>query len=439
MSAGAEKSLFGLLREVESVEKLALEGFSSEFIPTIELRPVYDWALYQYRQSGREIAPTVEMFRHTEVVGQPGKSIASLLEEHSIFMDDTPEESVEWVIDELRGRHLTRMAGQMFREASEELVGSSTADRPDVFKQHVSKLVGLALDIQSGRGVSELRENAGDIISDYERRKALGQDFIGMKFGLDQIDAHIGGVHEGELGIIAAPPKGSKSFMIDRIALKEFEAGRNVVLFTLENSIEMTRNRIACLATGVHPRRFEEGQCNEDEELAIQAWVDTLEDGDNTLFILQPDQGSRRIDQMVLEAQIRLADTLLIDQLTFVEPENPKDARYLQVRQIMHTLKTLISTGHQKMSCIMTHQLNREGIKAARKNGYLYMEDFAEGSEVERTVDWAIGMWQSEDDREVGQFLFQILAARRRDFKAWKVAWDISTGTMEVLFEEHVG
>ena len=70
---------------------------------------------------------------------------------------------------------------------------------------------------------------------------------------------------------------------------------------------------------------------------------------------------------------------LIIDQLTFIEPPDERAAPHIQIRDITHDLKTLISTGRDKMPCLLAHQINREGVKAADKVGYLEMYHLAEG------------------------------------------------------------
>ena len=434
MSKAAERSLFGLLLEPQSIEELVLDGFSAEFVPTPELRPIYDWAIRQYQISGQQAAPTKLMFEETEAEGHGGKTLYEVLVEHDIDLE-VPEETVQWVMEELRARHLTWKVGEWTKSMSEEITEAYSSDRPGIFKEKVSELVGISVDLLPKRGVYALHEEPEQILRDFDRRVAEESDFRGLSTGLPELDAHTGGVHEGELMIIGAPPKGSKSYMIDRIALTEFERGKTVVLYTLENSIAMTRDRIACMATHVDPTVFERGNGAELERRVVNEWIEKIPDCEGQLWILSPDEDGRRPEQMVMEAQIRGADSLLIDQLTFVEPPNPRDPRYLQIRAITHTIKTMISTAANPIPCVMTHQVSRDGIRSARKVGYLNIDDFAEGSEVERTADWALSMWASDDQRQISQFLLQILASRRRDIKNWDVFWNIKTGMMRILNE----
>src|SRR5690606_32069603 len=102
-------------------------------------------------------------------------------------------------------------------------------------------------------------------------------------------------------------------------------------------------------------------------------------------WILQPEMGQRTIQHMVRRAET-LGDAVIIDQLTFVEP-NPgteRLSRTEQVGRILHMFKALISG---RMPGLLAHQINREGQKAAEKLGRLEMYHLAESAEVERTAD----------------------------------------------------
>ena len=77
------------------------------------------------------------------------------------------------------------------------------------------------------------------------------------------------------------------------------------------------------------------------------------------------------------------------------------------------------------LSLILAHQVNREGVKAAKKLGHLEMEHLAESSGIERAADWVLGLYQSQMDREARMTLLQILAARREDNEAWSLYWDL--------------
>jgi replicative DNA helicase len=205
-----------------------------------------------------------------------------------------------------------------------------------------------------------------------------------------------------------------------------------VVLYTLENSVEMTLDRIACLATGTNSRDWQRGAVNPDQVEAIKKVIEEMSESDHPLYVIQPPVNKRMVEHFVREAQLLGADSLLIDQLTFITPPDSSIPRTLQIRDITHELKTMISTGRDRMPCLMAHQINREGVKAAAKTGYLEMHHLAESSEVERTADWVFSLYRSKDEVATNMAKFQTLAARREDPRHFQMNWNVGVGLIGV-------
>jgi hypothetical protein len=86
---------------------------------------------------------------------------------------------------------------------------------------------------------------------------------------------------------------------------------------------------------------------------------------------------------------------------------------------------------------LLAHQINREGIKAAEKDGELHMTHLAESAEVERTADWVFGLYQTESHRLAQTASLKILAARRVEPKEWTITWRPASGFVTVLGERH--
>jgi len=154
--------------------------------------------------------------------------------------------------------------------------------------------------------------------------------------------------------------------------------------------------------------------------------------------VLKPDLGQRSFPYMVREAQLRGADTLLIDQLTHVEVGQgiqDRRPRTEKIGEALHQLKAMISTGRHHMPCLLTHQINREGIKAADKTGRLEMAHMAESAEIERTADFVLGLYQSRDELGLRQAKLQTLGARRVPSKNWQIDWRPEVGYVKYLNE----
>ena len=440
MSSLSEKTLFHLMLDKDSLDVLALEDLDSDIIPTEELRPIYEFSLRYFHNGGRIVAPTAELFRNTHVEG--GQTMHDILSNYDIRLGEALDEelpTMEWAVEDLRASWLTMKTHEWTKAMTVAVTTSMPEDRQSVLSEFASELIGLSLKAESRRTRIEVGSTADEVLIDYNARKADAHTSRGLHFGLDEVDFHTNGIHPGELAVMAAGPKTGKSYILDRVALKEWEMGRSVALFTLENSIEMTRDRIACMALGLNPSDLDRGLLTPDAEEALKDWASECAKSDAKLHIIRPEIHDTTPEQIVLKARLLGVDSLIVDQLTFIEAPNKRERqRHLQIRDITHTIKNMISTGRDRMPCLLAHQINREGMKMARKNGYHRMDDMAEGSEVERTADWVFTMFASEEYRMAGRFLLQTVATRRGLKNAWDINWSPETGLMSVHGEADI-
>ena len=440
MSSLSERTLFYLMLDADSMSVLSLEGLDSEVIPTEELRPIYDWSVRYFNRGGRVVAPTAELYQNSKLPN--GLTMYDVLAKYDIRLDEPLENelpTVEWAIEELTSNWLTSQVHDWTRRMTTEVTTSLPEDRRKILADHASELTGLSLRVEPKVSRIEVGESADDILFDYEQRKIHQGEFRGMGLGLPEVDQWTNGLHEGELAILAAGAKVGKSQMMAWAALQEHRAGRDVVLFTLENSIQMTRDRIACMALGIDPGELDRGTLSKEAEEALADWASDFAKSGTKLHILKPDVSESTPAQIITKARLLGAQSLLIDQLTFVEPPSRKDKpKNVQIADIMHEIKNMISTGRDQIPCLMAHQINREGIRLARKNGFHRSEDMAESAEVERTADMVFTMFASEDYRLAHRFLLQIVAGRRVAPNAWDVNWNVQTGIMRVHGEAQI-
>lgn len=431
MSSRAEDVVYLSLTDTDSLEALATIGLPEEAIPTEAMRPVVAWAIEQFFASGRTVAPSRDAMLQTwgEVIDDARVEL---------LPEDEDADTVQWAIAELKSHYVHAQFEQWMRQAGSDMASVHSADRVKTLVEITDELFGLTLSVQPKHMQAEVSEGAAASIAAYEARARDGHQHRGMIFGLDAVDQHTYGIHPGEVCVLAAPTKTGKSWLINKAAIDNWEAGKRVVLFTLENSVEMTIDRIVCLHERINYRRYQRGECLPEELDSAKAFLERLSANDSGghLEIIMPEPGQRTMASMVRQAQLLGAEVILIDQLTFVEHANPgRKARNELIRDMMHDLKTLVSTGAEPISAMIAHQINRDGIKGARKSGYLQMDDMAEGSEVERTADWVFGLYQSSEQRKVGQALLQVLATRREDLNQWEILWEPARGLVAVLQE----
>jgi len=432
VSALGQRTLIQHLIHLDSLEAMAREGVPEEIIPDEQFDIMIRWAIAYYFNSGRLHAPSLEAFRSATI----GKTtFGEILDDREIEMGDEPEDSVEWALDDLKSSYIHRVTQAANKEFAKEMSEAQGSERLEVLAHYATELIALSMRLSRSDTIADLRVQAPVVMRDYEAREARRGEFRGLRLGMAEVDAHTYGIHEGELCITAAGPKVGKSYLLCWIALAEWLAGRSPCLFTLENSVEMMLDRIACIATGTNSTQWQRGECLPEDKEKMNDWLSDMERSDVPLRVLRPDIGSRSFPHMVRQAQVLEADSLLVDQLTHVELPEPRKPKHERIGDALHHLKALISTGRDRIQCVLAHQINREGVQAARKVGHLEMYHLAEASECERTADWVFGMYASRDDQNAERLKFQTLASRRAPIKHWNIDWAISDGSVVVRDE----
>lgn len=425
MTTRPEIVLYSSLLDVDRLEYLAREGIDSAVVPTAPMRPVVDWALGYYFESGCKQAPSEEALR---------LEWGEVLEEEEIVLEPPEDEyeTAEWALKYLRSQHVYLQWQEWSKKAAMDMASSTTDDRLALFDQHAAELAALRATVRSRAAEAQGTDSLDDALRRYEERRLLDGAPQGMMTGLALLDEHTHGIHPGELAVLAAGPKTGKSWLLAKTVLNEWRRGRRSILFTLENAVDMTIDRIVCLAAMVGYREWQRAECSEEELHRVEESRRMLGEVLGDLIVVMPPRGQRTVEAMTREARLRGADSLAIDQLTFVEAVSTKGrARHEVVRDIMHDLKTEISTGPDKLPCLLAHQINREGVKAADKTGFLEMYMLAESSEVERTADWVFGVYRSQDERIAELAKLQILASRREDVASWLLRYNPAIGLIE--------
>lgn len=424
-----ETVLYSSLTDVERLEYLAKEGIDVEIIPTASMRQVVEWALKYYFDSGCIQAPSREAL---------ALEWGHILEIEEVVLDDPDEENetIQWVLEYLKSTFLHLQWQTWSKTAAAEMASAPTDKRLEVFSEHTAELAQLSMKVRSRTDEKLGLAGFDDALRRYRQREALGGVPQGMMLGLPAVDEHTHGIHLGELAIWAGGPKMGKSYMLDWIALSEWRRGRRVVLNTLENSVDMTVDRLVCMQAGISSRRWQRGQCEPEEIARVEMNREYLAGLGGELIVVMPPTGRRFVDAIMQEAQTRDAQSLVIDQLSFMEGSGAKrKERRDEIAGIMRDLKGAISQGSYKLPCVLAHQINREGVKAAEKTDHLEMYMLAESSEVERTADWVFGLFRSDAHRAGDLALLQVLASRREDVTTWMLNFDPSTGLIGTIRE----
>ncbi len=435
MSARRAERIFYLhLTDTEAMGYLVREGIDPKILPTEELRPVLEWATKYFIDGGLTQAPSQAALEEAWV---------NRLNDNDIDLDDHPDDTIEWAVEQLKESWVQTNSQGMARklvEAMAEAEEDSNISRVEILSDFATALLATATDLESGTHRVRVSDGAADALRRHDQRRDAGLEVAGLRFGLPMVDKYTHGIQPSELAILAAGPKTGKSFFLGWSALAEHEAGRPTCLYTLENTIEMTYDRLACMANGLDYSAWQRGKANNADRDKVEKWIESVTEKDSNcpLWVLQPPLGRQGFDSMVAEAKAREADSVIIDQLTFVEFPESRAPRHEKIGQGLHRLKKLLGSGRRQMSCLLAHQINREGVRAADKQGYPEMHHLAESAEVERTADWVFALYSSRDDREARLAKLFTLAARREIPVHYELAWNVGYGNIAANREHEI-
>ncbi|THA72445.1 hypothetical protein E6R60_26285 [Streptomyces sp. A0642] len=426
----AETVLYASLTDVEALEQLSDIGLAPECIPLAGMRDVVEYAVGYFRRSGRAKAPSRELL--VEQWGHRLEQCGVELPDEDLQIDE-----VYTAIEYLQAQHALVVSQALLRETAVDMAQAEPHELVDRVHAAASQWHGLSMTLRDRSAEVEGIQGLTDSVARYEQRAAAPKVLSGMALGIPAVDRHTLGIHEGELASYAAGAKAGKSWSASNVARAEWQRQRETVLYTLENSVKMTYDRLACQTCGVDYRRYQKGECIPEEIERVKEWLHENEaDLRDGLHVISPSPGRRTPAALINQAHSYNAKSVIIDQLSHVEHPDPgRKPRHEVVRDIVVELANLISTGRQLLPLLLNVQVNREGIAAASKAGRLEITHLAESAEIERGSSWVFGLMRSDAEVTAGMATLQTVASRRMDLKHWACAWEPWYGVQEALRE----
>ena len=411
----SEDVLYSSLTDVDALEQIVRIGLPEECVPTQSMRKVVTWAIDYFDRSGMTKAPSREALMETwrDTIEDAEVTI----EETDVQLDD-----VDWAIGVLKARRADYLFQTWTKEAVSAMASASSTDKLEEMGREIGRLNTMYLELRNKTQEVEGIEGFQRSFALYRRRAETAQQHQGMAFGIPEIDQYTYGIHGGELAILAAGPKTGKSVTLGYVLLKEWKRRRHTTYYTLENSVEMTYDRLVCIHLGIDHDRYRRGECGDDEVARVQTFLAEFgEEMKEYIRVVQPQRGERTVQWITRHARSVGTESLLIDQLTFMEPSDRRFRGPELIKDVMHDLKDAIG-GTLPVPCLLAHQINREGMREAKNAGGLEMYRLAAGAEVGRPWDWALGLYASPDERAAQMVKWQTMATRRgSENKNWRI------------------
>ncbi|HUY36708.1 MAG TPA: replicative DNA helicase [Pirellulales bacterium] len=319
-------------------------------------------------------------------------------------------------------RSLIHASTEILRDAYDP-----TIDSRDMLNRAEEKLLYL-LEEDGASELAPLQDVLAEALSRIDARLEKGGGVGGMPTGFTDLDRLTGGLHEGELVIIAGRPSMGKTALATNIADQVAIVGGRTTLFV---SLEMSRlelaERLLCGHGRINGHRLRNGLISSADRSKLIPTSNTM----STAPLYIDDSPSRTMTEIAatgrrLKRKHELG-LVIIDYLQLIEPDNPRDPRQEQVAKIARRLKSLAR--ELKVPVICLAQLNRQAEVA--KDNRPRLSHLRESGAIEQDADVVLFVHRDEyyqtndEDRERVKGQAEIIIAKQRNGPTdeVKVAW----------------
>lgn len=244
----------------------------------------------------------------------------------------------------------------------------------------------------------------------------------GIGTGFYKLDEMTGGLHPGELFILAARPSMGKTAMALNMAYHvAVKCGQPVAIFSLEMSKESLLTRLLCAGARVDSQRFRAGYLNAEERRRLQAGLNQLVEA--PIFI----DDTAGVHLMDIHAKLRRLQAerklglVVVDYLQLMSGRGRFENRNQEISSISRGMKLLAK--ELAVPMLVLSQLSRAP-ETRQGDHRPQLSDLRESGSIEQDADLVAFIFREEvykRDREDLRGLAELLLAKQRNGPVGKI------------------
>lgn len=361
------------------------EGFNPDLLDREEAKAIWHFVREYYERGRRQNVPDLE---------------ALTLEFPKWRFEDTEKEP-HYILDKLKEQW-------RFRESRQVITSLSTMGAEEVFPYIKGKLWEAEQVLDTERNVVTVGDF--DKMMDNYYAKWESNEKFGYTTGFKAIDDEMGGIRKGQLAVIAGRLKTGKTWFGLKSFIEQRHQGQSPIFFTLELSTEEIWDRYMALISGISFNAIDKGYLDMHDIDRIKAAIEE-EKQYGPFYVVQPPQGQRKVADFVALADKYKADSMIIDQLNWIEARQPDSAYFrddLRIGDIAKELKLAAQRPGREMPIYVMHQFNRK----QKADEVMDDTNYGDSDKILQVADHGFGVAQTAEQREAKVIRFEIVRSR---------------------------
>lgn len=403
-----EREFCAHLVDLEALKYLLQEGIKDELLYSPIAKTIYAFARTEYERTRK--APTELMLR----------------EEFASFNFQEPRTDHRWLAEKLRERYRRAQVQETTRTMA-QLSGD-----PDVAYSYMREKV---FEIEQMSGSTQNVWSSADYehFIDLYQQRVRDRFTLGFTTGFTSVDELSGGVRPAQLVFYLARPKRFKTFFLCKSYVEQRRQGKTPMLATLEMTVEEIEGRVGCILSGLSFDDWDKGRFGKQEWKIWRAAQDEFV-ALGPAHIVRPPVGERHVTDIFMLADKLEVESVLIDQLSFLEPVNERRVREdLKTAEVVYALKNHAGRTGSERPVICAAQFNREADNLDEIPG---AAKAALSGAIEQAADALYGLHRTKEMFENGVVQFGLLESRNAPTGNWSVRVELKEETRIVIERE---